>query len=217
MDDDIARDDANGGSAPETPYRSNVSNVSPPESEVVRTAHWLFSRRGPAFLDWLVRLSDHSLKRIDPYLTVGQTTLDLGCGWGHYSLELSRKVGPTGRVYAVDLANKCIDSINRKSPRRGLVNIVARRSTAADVGFIPDATVDLVFANGLLCSMATDRDSAVEEIKRVMKPSGHAYISLGMAPPWGYVDRSEWSRILSGFKLIEGGDFRQRWALVSKR
>lgn len=44
---------------------------------------------------------------------------------------------------------------------------------------------------------------------------GRAYLSLGAAPPWGYVDRAEWSRILEGFRVDEGGVYEKRWALVS--
>jgi SAM-dependent methyltransferase len=64
--------------------------------------------------------------------------------------------------------------------------------------------------------MAVDRSSAVAEIKRILKPAGHAYLSLGAAPPWGYVDRAEWSRILEGFRIVEGGAYEERWALVAR-
>jgi ubiquinone/menaquinone biosynthesis C-methylase UbiE len=124
-------------------------------------------------------------------------------------------VGPEGKVYAVDLAGKCILAIQDKAKKRGCRVIEARESTAADLSFIKDGSVDFVFANGLLCSMAVDRTSAVAEIKRILKPAGKAYLRLGAAPPWGYVDRTEWSQILEGFHVDEGGAYEQKWAIVS--
>jgi ubiquinone/menaquinone biosynthesis C-methylase UbiE len=188
-----------------------------PGSEAARTTHWLFSRRGPAFLNGLIRLGDDSLHRIAPYLKTGQVAVDLGCGWGRFSLELAYQVGPTGTVYAVDLASKCVNALQDKARKQAVHNLVARRASAADLHFIPDCSVDLVFANGLLCSMATDRAAAVAEMKRVLKPTGHAYLSLGATPPLGYVDEPEWNDILSGFDVVEGGDYRHRWAIVARR
>lgn len=184
-------------------------------SEKVRTAHWWTSRRGPAFLDPIFRLFEHPEKIVAPYLRKGYVVADLGCGWGHYSLVLSKMVGPEGKVISVDLADKCIRSLRKKAARRGFQNIEARALSASDLSFIPDQSVDFVFANGLLCSMAVDRQSAVSEMKRILKQDGLAYISLGAAPPLGYVDQIEWYQILSGFNIEDGGPFKGMLALVS--
>jgi hypothetical protein len=63
--------------------------------------------------------------------------------------------------------------------------------------------------------MAVDRPLAVVELKRILKPTGHAYISLGAAPPLGYVDETKWDLILQGFSVISGGRFKEKWAIVS--
>ncbi len=187
------------------------------KAEIHRVAHWLSSRRGPAFLGPMIRLGDRSIRRVAAYVQKGQVAADIGCGWGHYSFALAEMVGPRGKVYAVDLARKCILAIKKKAEKGGWQQVVeARESTAADLGFIKDGSVDFVFANGLLCSMAVDRPSAVGEIKRILKPTGHAYLSLGAAPPFGYVDRDEWSQILEGFLVEKGGAYEERWAIVSR-
>lgn len=185
------------------------------DSEIKRTAHWILSRRGPAFLGFLFRLGDESLQRIGASVDKGQVVADIGCGWGHYSFTLAVMVGPEGKVYAIDLARKCIRAIKKKAGKRGCRNIEAHASTAADLSFIKNGTVDFVFANGLLCSMAADRPSAIAEFKRILKPGGRAYLSLGAAPPWGYVDRTEWSQILEEFHVDEGGAYENKWALVT--
>ena len=89
------------------------------DTEIKRTAHWILSRRGPAFLGPLFRLGDRSLRRVAASVKKGQFVADIGCGWGHYSFALADKVGPEGRVYAVDLARKCILAIQKKAEKRG--------------------------------------------------------------------------------------------------
>ena len=193
----------------------NEQERNPRNSQEARTSHWLFSRRGPAFLDSIIRIFDHSIRIVEPYVKKGQVVADIGCGWGYFSFAFADLVGPEGKVYSVDLARKCIRVIQKKAEKRGYHNIEAHASTAADLSFIPDRSVDFVFANGLLCSMAIDRQLAVNELKRILKPTGMAYLSLGFRPPLGYVDQPEWEGILGGFNIEEGGSFKQLWALVS--
>ena len=87
-------------------------------------------------------------------------------------------------------------------------------SSASDLSFIQDKSVDFVLANGLLCSMADHRPEAVNEIKRILKPEGQAFLSLGFTPPFGFVNRSEWEKILEGFRIDRSGGFFEKWALV---
>jgi len=187
------------------------------KAEIKRTAHWISSRRGPGFLGPIIRLGDKSIRRVGPYVQKGQVAADIGCGWGYYSFALADLVGPEGRVYAIDLARKCVLAIKKKAEKRGCQVVEAYESTAADLNVIKDGSVDFIFANGLLCSMAADRPSAVAEIKRILKPTGRAYLSLGAAPPWGFVDRAEWSQILEGFYVDAGGAYEGRWAIVENR
>ncbi len=63
--------------------------------------------------------------------------------------------------------------------------------------------------------MADDRQLSVNEMKRILKTTGQAYISLGLGPPLGFVDQAEWERILEGFQVERGGSFREKWAVVS--
>lgn len=157
------------------------------KKEKRRTSHWLFSRRGPAFLDRIFRYGDRSIHRVKPYIKSGQTVADIGCGWGAFSFALDEIVGAEGKVHAVDLSRKCIDQILINAEKRGYSNIEAHAVSAADLTFIEDRSVDFVFANGLLCSMAIGRQAAVTEVKRILKPTGYAYLSLGMRYPFGHV------------------------------
>lgn len=176
---------------------------------------WSFLRRTPNFLNWFE--APKLLPRIKPFVKPGNYVVDLGCGWGYYSFLLADLVGENGKVYAVDLGETCKRSIDKKSMRRGYHQIITYASTAADLSFITDGTIDFVFSNGLFCSMENDRMAAVDEIKRVLKPHGHAYISLGAAPPLGLMDENEWNEMLSKFTIIEGGKYKDLWVIISNQ
>ncbi|MDH4299849.1 MAG: class I SAM-dependent methyltransferase [Dehalococcoidia bacterium] len=185
------------------------------DQKKLKWSDWLFLRRPPAFLDPIRRLFEPPKKLVGPYVKDGQVVADLGCGSGYYTLALAELVGPKGKVYAVDLGKSCIRALEKKARKGGYRNIEAHASSASDVSFIKDKSVDFVLANGLLCSMAEHRKEVVNEIKRILKRKGQAYLSLGASPPFGYVDQAEWDNILEEFKIEQGGSYKDKWALVS--
>jgi hypothetical protein len=65
--------------------------------------------------------------------------------------------------------------------------------------------------------MAEDRQLFVKEMKRILKPDGQAYLSLGAPPPLGYVNNSEWEQILSGFRIDRRGGSFEKWAVVFQK
>ena len=164
------------------------------------------------------RLFENPQKSLEPYVRKGQVVVDLACNTGYYTLALAECVGPEGKVYAVDLNEKAVQEVKRKVDKSGYHNIELHASSAADLSFIKDGSVDFVLANGLLCSMSDQRPLAVNEIKRILKPNGQAYLSLGGPRPFGFVNRAEWEKILEGFRVKRRGRFLfgfQKWAVVS--
>ena len=84
--------------------------------------------------------------------------------------------------------------------------------------FIKDESVDFVLANGLLCNVPHHKELVVNEILRILKPTGRAYISLGgISPFFGFVGRVEWKRILDAFNVNRKGGLIQKWADVAKK
>ena len=63
--------------------------------------------------------------------------------------------------------------------------------------------------------MAQDRQLSVNEIKRILKSGGKAYLNLGAPPPLGFVDKAEWEQILEEFRVERRGGSIQKWAVVS--
>lgn len=168
-------------------------------------------------LNPIKRLFENPQSSIEPYVKKSQVAADLGCNTGHYTYALAECVGSKGKVYAVDLREDYISALEKKGGDLGYHNIEWHAASAADLSFIKDESVDFVLANGLLCNMPEQRPSAVNEIKRILKPTGQAYLSLGSPPPLGFVGREEWEKILEGFIVERKGGFLQKWAVVSKK
>jgi hypothetical protein len=63
--------------------------------------------------------------------------------------------------------------------------------------------------------MPYDRQLSVKEIKRILKATGQAYLSLGASYPLGFVSKAEWEEILGGFRVERGGSYKEKWAVVS--
>lgn len=53
----------------------------------------------------------------------GMTILDIGTGTGWFAFAFAERTGRTGRVFATDIDNDCIDFVKREANRRGLDNL----------------------------------------------------------------------------------------------
>ena len=101
-------------------------------------------------LDNSIRRLFSSPKRFCGYVAPGQVVADLGCGPGYYTMALAECVGPEGKVYAVDIDKKSIRALEKQAGKGGYHNIEVQASSASDLSFIEDKSVDFILANGLL-------------------------------------------------------------------
>ncbi len=180
-------------------------------------------RHIPTFLldNFIRRLISPPEKKIEKYVSSGIAVADVGCGPRHFTIPMAESVGPKGKVYAADSDPKSIEILEEKSKKNGLQDIIDSRTvSAANLDFVPDESVDFVFANGVLCCMA-NHAGALAEIKRILKPSGLAYISVARLfrkdDPKA-VTKQEWKQILDAFNVQESGQsLTNRWATISPR
>lgn len=56
-------------------------------------------------------------------ISPGERVLDVGAGCGDTSLELARRVGPTGHVHAVDVSAVMLDRARERALREGLAHV----------------------------------------------------------------------------------------------
>ncbi len=106
-------------------------------------------------------------------LTEGMMVADFGAGSGAYTFALAEKVGPRGKVYAVDVQNNLLERLTREARARHLGNISIVWGDVEQVGGskLRDGLADLVLVANIL-SLCDAKYTLLLEAKRVLKPGG---------------------------------------------
>lgn len=97
--------------------------------------------------------------------------LDIGCGTGNLTQALLSKLGPEGRVIAVDLSSRMI-AVAQSKIRDARVSFLQADATALAV---PDSCADHAFCFGVWPHFE-NQTAVVNEILRVLRPSGKLHV-----------------------------------------
>lgn len=100
----------------------------------------------------------------------GETLLDLGCGAGLDLYLYAQKVGPTGKLFGLDLSAGMLEKA-RENLAAVQISNVEWLQAPADAIPLPDNSVDIVTANGIY-NLSPDKDAVMREVARVLKPGG---------------------------------------------
>lgn len=103
-------------------------------------------------------------------LEPGMSVADVGAGTGFMTMVFAERVGPSGRVFAVDVAPKFLKHIDAQAKTKGLDNIQTVRCKEDSVA-LPPASVDLVF----ICDTYHHfeyPDRTMRSIHRALRPDG---------------------------------------------
>jgi arsenite methyltransferase len=105
----------------------------------------------------------------------GDTVLDIGSGSGTDVLYASLKVGPSGKVYGLDITPAMIAKASANIAKMGARNVQILEGDATKIP-LPDGSVDVVTSNGVL-NLVPDKPAAFREIFRVLKLSGRLQLA----------------------------------------
>jgi ubiquinone/menaquinone biosynthesis C-methylase UbiE len=105
----------------------------------------------------------------------GDDVLDVGSGSGTDVLIASRMVGPDGSVIGLDMTRAMREKLEANAKLAGADNVRTLDGNAEDIP-LADASVDVVTSNGVL-NLVPDKQRAIEEIYRVLRPGGRIQIS----------------------------------------
>jgi ubiquinone/menaquinone biosynthesis C-methylase UbiE len=104
----------------------------------------------------------------------GERVLEIGPGTGYYTLDLAEWVGDDGRIEIFDLQREMLLHTMRRATERGIGNVHPRRGDATALPY-EDASVDAVVLTAVLGEIP-DRDAALAEIARVLRPGGRLVV-----------------------------------------
>ena len=135
----------------------------------------------------------------------GSRVADLGCGTPHVALELARRVGPRGLVYALDNDARLIESMAAASVPPWLQPVYGDAYALP----WPDGSLDAVHAR-FVAAPCGRLDALISEMRRVLRPGGLFMLQEPDADGWQSPGGAAWLRlrtlIRAGFER-RGGDF----------
>jgi len=132
--------------------------------------------------DWLEGLPEGSIASFagtgNPFhighLRPGERVVDIGSGAGIDSLIAAQMVGQAGQVIGVDMTRAMLETARKSASLAGAVHVEFREGLAEALP-VPDGWADVVISNGVL-NLLPDKLAALQEMARVLKPSGRLQI-----------------------------------------
>ena len=112
-------------------------------------------------------------------IKVGETIADIGCGSGFFTDKFSRLVGEKGRIYAIEIKDEHINTLNEYISDEHISNVSVIKGKE-NVLELPEQ-VDKMFMCSLyhvlygVCSDA-DRDKYLQSLVKLLKPDGELII-----------------------------------------
>jgi ubiquinone/menaquinone biosynthesis C-methylase UbiE len=151
---------------------------------------------------WLGYLLVNPLRRmiqdpgaiLAPFVREGMTVLEPGPGMGFFTLEAARRVGPRGRVVAVDLQPRMLEALRKRAARAGLAERIEARQARADALGVSDLAgkVDVVLALWMVHEVP-DAGRLFAELRSTLAPGGRVLV----IEPRGHVSEPEFEASLA--------------------
>jgi arsenite methyltransferase len=108
-------------------------------------------------------------------LREGEVVLDLGSGGGIDVLLSARRVGPTGKVYGLDMTPEMVELARRNAAEAGVGNVEFLEGHIEEIP-LPDQAVDVIISNCVI-NLSDDKAAVFADMHRLLRPGGRIGIS----------------------------------------
>jgi len=145
-------------------------------------------------------------------LKPGETVLDLGSGGGIDVLLSARRVGPSGKAYGLDMTDDMLALARENQRKAGAKNVEFLKGEIEAIP-LPDNSVDVIISNCVI-NLSADKDKALLEARRVLKPGGRFAVSdvvtRGAIPEQIRRDMLLWAGCVAG--ALDENEYRMKLA-----
>ncbi len=124
--------------------------------------------------DYWRHLSDHTVELVG--LRPREWVLDVPCGTGHSAIPAAERVGPAGRVVALDASPRMTQLVRHKADRRNLDNVEVRVADMSDLG-PPDRPFDAVICV-LGIFFVPDMPGTLRALATQVRPGGRVAVAV---------------------------------------
>jgi 2-polyprenyl-3-methyl-5-hydroxy-6-metoxy-1,4-benzoquinol methylase len=174
----------------------NISNIIFARGEHV--CPWWFCY---AFDNPVRKLFHDPYEMLSSYVKQGVTVIDIGPGMGYFTIPLLKLVGKDGKVIAVDIQEKMLSVLRRRTIKAGVdANLITHLSQPDDFWLKKKADFILVF---WMLHEVADQIKFLKDVKKLMKSTARVLI----VEPRLHVTKTAFDRTIqtaeeSGLKVV---------------
>ena len=159
---------------------------------------------------WMAHTFDNPLRKLihkpkkmfKEYVREGMSVMDIGCGFGCFSIGMAKMVGKRGKVISVDLQAGMLDKLMKRAKKAGVTDII-RTHQCSDHKIGVNDKLDFALAFWMIHE-TPDALDFLKQIHNLLKPDG----VLFLADPKMHVSLSFFNETISaaekiGFNVVE--------------